>query len=150
MKIDMDHIIVQKYIGPMCFLAATITSLFFFIDSLSYLSNNIHNKVVLINQGSYYMPGVFLGLLSLSSVLIWDQWFKRTINDLWRKVISYMLIASIILTFSLPHIIYYFANHYLVNNGYQICEAASRNWLYIHKIVYVHPPQACYKTLVFP
>lgn len=96
------------------------------------------------------MLGASIGLLSLSSLFILDQWSKKSISKYWSNLIQKIFLFGFILLFILPHIINYFVSSYLVDNGYQICEAASRSWLYIHKIVYVHPPQACYKTLVFP
>jgi len=107
-------------------------------------------NIVLVNQGSYYMFGVSVGVLSLSSLFIWDQWFTKPISNFWSNLLQIIVLFGFILLFILPHIINYFVSNYLVDNGYQICEAASRSWLYIHKIVYVHSPQACYKTLVFP
>lgn len=145
-----NPIIIQKYIGPFCFLIAGTGSLYWFIHSIFYLLSNINKSYVLVSQGSYYTLGASIALLSISLMGVLDQWIMKPINNYWTNLGNILIIIGFILMFSLSYVIYYSADYYLTNNGYQVCEAASRNWLYIHNTVYVHPPQACYKTLVYP
>lgn len=142
--------ITKKYISPLCFLLFGIGALCWFINSLYNLLTGLDKSFVLINQGAYYALGGSIGLLSLSSLLILDQWIKKSVRNYWAILIQKIFLFGFILFFTLPHVIDYFASNYLVENGYSVCEAASRNWLYIHKTVYIHPPQECYKTLVYP
>ena len=145
-----NPVMVQKYIGPFCFLIAGTGSLYWFIHSIFYLLSNINKSYVLVSQGYYYTLGASIALLSISLMGILDQWIMKPINYYWIKIGNRLIIVGFILTFSLPYIIYYYVEYSLINNGYNIFESASRNWLYIHNTVYVHPPQACYKTLFYP
>ncbi|SBS25094.1 hypothetical protein MSP8887_00112 [Marinomonas spartinae] len=145
-----NPVIVQKYIGPFCFLIAGIGGGYWFVSNLFSLFINFNKSVILVNQGAYYALGASIIFFSISFMVILDQWIMKPINNYWIKIGNRLIIVGFILTFSLPYIIYYYVEYSLINNGYNICESASRNWLYIHNTVYVHPPQACYKTLVYP
>ena len=136
----------------MCFLLSGIGALWWFIHSLYNLLTGLDNSdsFVLINQGAYYALGGSIGLLSLSSLLILDQWITKPVKNQWAILVQKIFLFGFILFFTLPHVIDYFASNYLVDNGYSICKVASRDWLFIHKTVYIHPPQECYKTLVYP
>ena len=150
MDVDLKKIIIYKFFGPLCFLLSGIGALWWFIHSLYYLLKDLDDSFVLINQGAYYALGASIIFFSISFMVILDQWIMKPINYYWIKIGNRLIIVGFILTFSLPYIIYYYVEYSLINNGYNIFESASRNWLYIHNTVYVHPPQACYKTLFYP
>lgn len=112
----------------------------FIIASTSFISLvseiKLHNDLISINKGLFYLFGVGIG----SVVLVIDGVYtsmlnKKLPNNLYR-LLTRIGILSIAIIIVLPHLIHYLAANHLENEGYQICESRSTQWLFVRTIVY--------------
>lgn len=139
--------LLNRILTPSVFLLAGLAALFWFSYRL-YMLISGNGAVIVVDKGSYYMLGVGLGLLDLAFVIIWEQWLLRSLNKKMTAIFSRVAIASIVLLLAAPQIIHYWADKQLTANGYSICEAASRQWLFVRDIVYVQPSTGCSEYLI--
>lgn len=113
-------------------------ALYIAVDTTRFLIIGIYNSQdnIEFNKGALYLYGVSLILLIFVVGIIYTNYLKKNISNHTNKIIGKVVLVCLIITFLLPQIVHYATANYLENNGYQVCEARSKQWLHVRTIVY--------------
>lgn len=99
--------------------------------------------VFIFNKGVFYIPGILLGLMVLLYAIVRESVLRKHLTD---KIASYCTrtgIASVVIMFAIPNLVEYGVERYFEKSGYQVCDAASHQWLHSKVIVYAMDDNSC-------
>ena len=136
-----------RIFGPLIFLLSAIAALSFFFYNAYIFSVDISSRIVQFDKGSFYMLGVGLGFLALTFAGIQETWLNKLLTNKQSSLFSKLAISGVVLTFTLPHVVHYVIDDYLINKGYSVCEEASHQWRFVRTIIYIHDSVECSKDL---
>lgn len=132
-----------RLLGPPLFIVGALATLFWFGSSAVDLLNNLGEKIVKVDKGSFYLFGVGFGLAILSFVLVFELWYGKPLNKKLTRVCAQMSVASIVALLVLPQVLHFAVDKYLISRGFSVCEKASQQWLFVSEIVYVDAADGC-------
>lgn len=135
------------YGGLFVMLLLTITALGYFVYTLADLVKNINDMPLSIafDKGSFYMPGVVLGLAMLIFAAVYESVFRKEMTALIASRCTRTGIAAVLLMFVLPQLAQYTVDGYLTQRDYISCDEASHQWLHAKTLVYVSEQSVCEK-----
>lgn len=129
-------------------LGITVFSLSRLATASASLARGIYlsSDIVIIAKGAFYGLGGIGALATAwcSAVLV----FRKEVPELQLVWLGRLLIASVILMFTLPHAVHYPAAAYLESRGYKECEPQSQQWLHDRTIVYTQTSAQCVQLVI--
>jgi len=137
-----------RIFGPLPFIFCSVGALLWFVNKFLLLLTGYSSNIVVIEKGAYYMLGVGLGLLALAYICIHEFWGGKPLTNKQSSVLTKIAIASVALTFLVPHLIHYIADDFFLGAKYSVCEAASHQWLFVRDIVYIRETIECTENVM--
>ncbi|MCA0893437.1 hypothetical protein [Microbulbifer agarilyticus] len=93
-------------------------------------------KTVLIDKGVYYLFGAGIAMSFLLLDGIYNSLISRPIPSKIKRVVGAAALLGLALIVILPTTVHRASAYILEQRGYEICEAASSQWLFVRDIVY--------------
>ena len=94
------------------------------------------SKYITLDKGAYYLFGGGLFFLLMSLIVPVGHLVPDSKAKKYSKYFMTLMLASVALVFILPHAVHYFTEKHVFADGYEICEARSKQWLHAKTIVY--------------
>jgi len=136
-----------RIFAPLFFISGAIAALLWFFYRISNIFIGTLSEIVVFDKGSFYMLGVGVGMLILSVVTVQEGWLDKPLSKIQSAYLTKGAFIGIALIFTVPHLVHYFANGYLLKQGYTVCEEASHQWLFVRDIVYIADSIECNASL---
>ncbi len=110
--------------------------IFGLIDSSSSLINGILDESASIkfDKGGQYGIAFAAPVMFTWGMLV--LLIKGKATEKQENVMSRVIIVSLVLMFTYPHVVHFATSKYLSNKGYSKCEPVSRRWMHNVTIVY--------------
>lgn len=132
-----------RIFAPLFFILGSLAALLWFFYRLFELFFGNFSEIEIFDKGSFYLLGVGAGMFILAFTTVQEAWFDKPLSDQQASLLTKGALLSIVLLFSLPHVIHYFADVNLKSQGYTVCEEASHQWRFVRDIVYIKDSVEC-------
>lgn len=132
-----------RIFAPLFFISGSLLALLWFFFRVFDVFFGVLSKIEVFDKGSFYMLGVGIGLLILSVVTVQEGWLGKPLSKRQSVHLTKAAFIAIALIFTVPHIVHYSANKYLLGKGYMVCDEAAHQWLFVRDIVYIQPSVKC-------
>ncbi|GHU46244.1 hypothetical protein AGMMS50289_19170 [Betaproteobacteria bacterium] len=129
--------------GPVLFITGSLAALSWFFYRLFDVFFGELSELKVFDKGSFYMLGVGVGMLALAIGTVQEYWFGKPLSNKQAAYFTKMALMSLVLIFTVPHLIHYCADNYLLKRGYSVCEEASRQLRLVRDIAYIQPSIEC-------
>lgn len=136
-----------RIFSPLIFISGSIAALLWFFYRILKVFIGTLSEIVVFDKGSFYMLGVGVGMLVLAIVTVQEGWLDRPLSKKQSTYLTKAALIGIALIFTTPHLVHYFANVYLLKQGYSVCEEASHQWLFVRNIAYIQKSIECSEKL---
>jgi len=136
-----------RIFAPLIFISGSIAALLWFFYRIFNLFIATLSEIVVFDKGSFYMLGVGVGMLNLAIVTVQEGWLDKPLSKKQSAYLTRGAFIGIALIITVPHLVHYFANSYLLRQGYTVCEEASQQWLFVRDIVYIAESIECSTSL---
>jgi len=145
MEAQENPSLLIKLGAPIFFVALTLTMLYVFASNVYLTLSGVlsHSNTISFYKGALYLLGSGLGVAIFAYFSIVELWLGKKLAPKTSKFLMKMAIGSAVLMLILPHVAHYSLDGYLASNGYEQCNAASRQWLHSKTIVYVNHEKVC-------
>lgn len=118
--------------------------LFFYYSATVLTEIFSQSSVVSLNKGAFYGLGVAIAIGALLfGDIIPTQMTKKPLSSKYQKRVVQIIVAGVLLTLVLPHIVHYSVAAHLERQGYRVCDELSHRWLFARTIVFTDSPPAC-------
>ncbi|MBY6190939.1 MULTISPECIES: hypothetical protein [Microbulbifer] len=94
---------------------------------------------VLIDKGVYYLFGAGIAMSFLLLDGIYNSLIRQPVPGKIKQAVGATALLGLALIVILPTTVHYASAYLLEQRGYEICEAASSQWLFVRDIVYTIP-----------
>lgn len=128
---------------PLFFISGSLAALLWFFVRMFNIFIGALPEIVIFDKGSFYMLGVGVGMLILAIVTVQEGWLDKPLSKKQSAYLTKGALIGIALIFTAPHLVHYFADDYLLNQGYTVCDKASHQWLFIRDIAYISDSIEC-------
>jgi len=147
-KNPMPSVLI-RYAGTLWFILMALGALVWFSISAFDLAQQLLTlpAVITLNKGTLYLFGVGIGLGALCIAAVFQFWLEQPLSDRFSKIITAGAVSGLLITFILPHAVHYPVASYLEKHGYQVCPAASHQWLHSRRIVFVNDQSICIQPM---
>ena len=137
------------YTGLVVFAGLAVAVFIYFLQSAIELIQALVSlpEVVSFDKGAFYMPGVFLGLVVLIFVAVYESVLRKELTKNISSVCTKTGIAAVLIIFILPMIVHSSVENHLLPKKYSICSEASHQWLHSRTIVYVSTQEKCKQVI---
>ncbi|GHU46246.1 hypothetical protein AGMMS50289_19180 [Betaproteobacteria bacterium] len=125
------------------FIAGSLAALLWFFYRLFDVFWGELSEFEVFDKGSFYMLGVGIGMLVLAIDIVQEGWFGKPLSNKQAAYLTKMALIGVALMFTVPHLIHYCADNYLLKRGYSVCEEASHQWRFVRDIAYIQPSVEC-------
>jgi hypothetical protein len=132
-----------RIFAPLFFISSSLAALLWFFFRVVDVFFRPLSKIEVFDKGSFYMLGVGIGLLILAIVTVQEGWLGKPLSKRQSDHLTKTAFIAIALIFTVPHLMHYSANKYLLGKGYTVCAEAEHQWLFIRDIVYIQPSVKC-------
>lgn len=136
-----------KLFGIAWFSAMLLFALWYFVKSSLSTADQIYSEASFFSfdRGSFFLPGIFLGLLLLLILMIREGFFRIPLSLRATKLSTMTSVFSISLIVSLPVIATIYFSSYASKKGYIHCEGASYpyGWPIFKEIYYTKTDESC-------
>lgn len=132
-----------RVFGPLIFIVGGLAALIWFFYRVFRLIHHGLSDIVVFDKGSFYMLGVGVGMSVLAAALVQEGWFDRVLTPKQTKYFTRLLVISLVLLVTIPHLVHFSADMVLKSEGYSVCEPASHQWLFVRDIVYISGATHC-------
>lgn len=123
----------------------TLSATFYFGISFFSLiiSLTTHDPIITFDKGSFYLPGVILGLGALTYTMWVEILDKKPPSKHVERIFNRLVVISLVIIFLLPPLVDRGIERFLVDKGYDVCEGASYQWLFVRTFVYTNSQANC-------
>lgn len=135
--------------GVLAFLILLAGALFYlFITSSSNLYTDLNSlkPIISFDKGSFYLPGVEIGLGVLLFIIIYEIALGKKLTRKMAKVCTRISVMAVIIIFTLPTVMQYMVENTIDKHHYQECGSASHQWLFAKTLVYANDSVLCQKN----
>lgn len=136
-----------RIFAPLFFISGSLSALLWFFFRVFDIFFGSLSKIEVFDKGSFYMLGVGIGILILAIVTVQEGWLGKPLSKRQSTHLTKAAFIAIAFIFTVPHIVHYSANKYLLEKGYAVCDEAAHQWLFVRDIVYIQPPVECSANL---
>lgn len=136
-----------RIFAPLFFISGSLSALLWFFFRVFDIFFGSLSKIEVFDKGSFYMLGVGIGILILAIVTVQEGWLGKPLSKRQSAHLTKAAFIAIAFIFTVPHIVHYSANKYLLEKGYAVCDEAAHQWLFVRDIVYIQPPVECSANL---
>lgn len=136
---------LSLYSGLAVLVGLTIVFFVFFVSTIfdMYQQWNSDADVFVFNKGMFYIPGVVLGLSVLLYAIIRESVLRKHLTEKIASYCTYTGLGAVVIMLAVPNFVEYGIAGYFEKLEYQVCEAASHQWLHSKVIAYARDEQAC-------
>ncbi len=129
---------VTVFTTLLSFLALGVLSLYFFITHLASLVLDLINLPpdIYFNKGSLYLFGVGVILLIFVAGIFYTYYQNKKLTSTANKKITHIIIFLLLTIFIMPQITHFTVESYFLKKGYAVCEAKSKQWLFVKTVVF--------------
>jgi len=118
-------------------MACVVLPVISFIQLFGQISGGMDS--ILINKGVFYLLGVGVALSFLMVDGVYNTLVRRPIPRKLRKIVNVAAFSGLALMLILPQAVHYVSASALDKRGYEVCQSASSQWLFVRDIVYTAP-----------
>lgn len=134
------------------FLMALATfGLLWFFNHSAELSVGVFRSAdtVEFDKGAMYMLGGGIGIICLLILSVPAVFFGKSPSKVIEERAIKGLIAGLVLTFTLPHLVHVSISTTLKNRDYVICQELTSRWLMHVTFVYASSPERCMEEMMY-
>lgn len=132
-----------RILAPVFFILGALSALAWFFLRVFDLFFGDLISIKVVEKGAFYLFGVGIGLVILALVTVKEGWIGKALSKRQAAYFTRAAYIAIISIFTVPHLVHYAANTFLLGNGYEVCEEAGHQWLFVRDIVYIKPSVVC-------
>ncbi|GHU46248.1 hypothetical protein AGMMS50289_19190 [Betaproteobacteria bacterium] len=128
---------------PVFCITGSLAALLWFFYNLFDVFFGELSELKMFDKTAFYMLGLGVGMFVFVIVTVQEFWLGKLLSNKQSAYLTKVALISVVLMFTVPHLIHYCADNYLLKRGYSVCEEASHQLRLVRYIAYIQPSVKC-------